>query len=360
MSDSREEHTCSHAYCNPQSEEHVYRGDILSSNVFLCKYGKVHVCTETACTLYLHTANQTCPISGFQHATMVSNYNKNNSRTWNLKLEHVYLGVGKRETEPAVVAPDQRPQKKRRGTIPHQEQLSNHASNIVNLLLFSNARIERNNEAVRIAQLEAEEARQTHLKTRALQKQQPFWTDVYRLTGHHLCKPLPLTIFERNNNLHDYYVNIILQVWERVQKFYVLPKDKVYDLNGIEIVPRLDFTCICLGTMYIMRQGLRLNQHMLLPKDDFLLLNLPVGNELVFFKIEKSDINKGDKIITDAYLNAFAIKAPISEIVTDINSLPEHREDENEIVHVHGATVPAKINGSGQFLFMPQSRKGAK
>jgi hypothetical protein len=369
MSDSREQHTCSHAVCNPQSEEQVYRssipagggnGDIISSNIFLCKFGTVHVCTQTSCNMYQHAPIQTCPISGFQHGSIVSNYDKNNSKTWNLKLEHVYTGVGKKEVDapPPLRAGGNEPHtKKRRGTLPQQEDLEHKASTIVNLLLFSNCRIDRNNEAIRQCQLEAEEARQTHLKKRTLEKQQPFWTDVYRLTGRYLSRPLPLTIFERNVNLHDYYVNIIMQVWERVQKFYILPGDKVYDEHGIEIVPRLDFGCISLGTMYIMRQGLRVGQHMLLPKDDFLLINLPIANELTFFNIQKSTINKGDKIITKAYENAFIANAPIAEIVINLNALPEKREDEDRIVHVEGAKVPAKLNSSGQILFMPQSRK---
>lgn len=370
MSDSREQHTCSHAVCNPQSEEQVSRsapasgggsgnGGIISSNIFLCKFGTVHVCTQTSCTLYEHAPDQTCPISGFQHGSIVSNYDKNNSKTWNLKLEHVYAGAGKKEADiGGGGGGEEEPHtKKRRGTLPKQEDLEHSASTMVNLLLFSKCRVDRNNEAVRQYQLEAEEARQTHLKKRTMEKQQPFWTDVYRLTGRYLSRPLPLTIFDRNVNLHDYYVNIIMQVWERVQKFYVLPAEKVYDEHGIEIVPRLDFGCICLGTMYIMRQGLRVGQHMLLPKDDFLLINLPIANELPFFKLEKCTINKGDKIITRAYENAFIANAPITEIVINLNVLPEKREDEDQIVYVEGAKVPAKLNSSGQILFMPQSRR---
>ena len=400
MADTRIRHTCSIAMCNPQSEPQLYGfQNSLSTNVYLCKYGAIHVCTAQSCTLFHHSHEQTCPISGFQHGTSISMYDKNNSKTWNLKLEHVYHGGGSasaparsagaevsvggaphpapsparsagegaatKEADPparsaggsALKEPASGPPvpTKRRGLLPNMEDLQAKASCIVDLLLFSNARVARNNDAIKEMQAESEAARITYMKRKAAERQQPYWTDVYRLMGHFLSKPLPLTIFERNVSLHDYYVAIILQVWKRIQMFHVVEKDKKYDEHNVEIVPRIDFEQVALSTMYTMRQGMHVSGHVLLPKDDFLLLHLPVARDLSYFKLNKTCISKGDKIITQAYENAFNAKAPLTDILINLNELPVYKNEE-AVEWVAGSNVPAKRDVSGVLLFMPQAR----
>lgn len=402
MSDTRARHTCSTSVCNPQSEPQLYGfQNCISTNVYLCKFGSIHVCTIDSCTLYRDSHERTCPISGIQHGQDVSMYDKNNSRTWNLKLEHVYHGtaippargaggiVATRVAEPparsaggfaappSAETPALRPAAarggeisdagvsapplllKRRGVLPKDEELEARASTIVDLLLFSNARIARNNQAIKDMQAEADAACLTYSKRRMANGQYPFWTDVYRLTGHFLSKPLPLTIFERNVGLHDYYVAIIMQVWKRVQMFLVPQREKKYDEQHVEIVPRVDFEQVCLSAMYTMRQGMHVNGLILLPKDDFLLLHLPVARDLSYFKLDKTCISKGDKIITTAYENAFKGGASALEMQINLNELPVYRNEEEELEWVAGANVPAKRSVEGNLLFMPQARSNS-
>jgi hypothetical protein len=92
-----------------------------------------------------------------------------------------------------------------------------------------------------------------------------------------------------------------------------------------------------------MRQGIRTADNvMLLPKDDFLLINLPIGNQLLFFNIKKNRIGKGERILKVMYEHAFALNAPLPEITINVNLLPQKNG--------------TKLENNGQKLFMPTSR----
>lgn len=87
LSSSRKPHNCSHIICNPESEPSLVAsgqldGPPISTNVFLCQYGTIHICSASSCTLYLATHNQTCSISGFQLGVLQGSYDKNDDRTW--------------------------------------------------------------------------------------------------------------------------------------------------------------------------------------------------------------------------------------------------------------------------------------
>lgn len=172
-----------------------------------------------------------------------------------------------------------------------------------------------------------------------------------------------------NANLHEYYVQIILQVWRKVLQYFVLPADKEYE-GDVEIPPRIDFETVCLGVLYGMRQGIRIDEYVLLPKDDFLLMHLPIGSDLSYFKIRydrwgvwgyfeliphtnrKDRISKGDKILAQTYDNAVSLGVPFNEIMIDVSTLPEKREEQ-----IIEGTVPMIITSNGEQLFMPTSRK---
>jgi hypothetical protein len=93
-----------------------------------------------------------------------------------------------------------------------------------------------------------------------------------------------------------------------------------------------------------MRQGIRTGDNvMLLPKDDFLLINLPIGNQLLFFDILKNRIGKGERILKIMYEHAFARNAPLSEITINLNLLPQK-----------------DLENNGRKIFMPTARSTAK
>ncbi len=385
LKDSREVHKCTGLTCKPQSEAMlVANGRLvappLTSNVFLCRLGTIHVCSERACEHYGNSHAQTCHISGFQFGSKVSDYNRNDHRTWNLKPEPscaidprqllTQSGPAAFSNPPAAAAakremPDeeaqQQPVAKR---VFLQKKLSIEdqtfiASGMVKLLLYSRNRIARNKEAITNFQHEAGEARVTYVRQQLHNQQLPYWSDIYRLIGHFSSQELPLVEFVFSPNLHDYYVSVILQVWKKVMLYYISPHDKEYEPDGTtEIQPRVKFDDVCLGVLYVMRQGVRFNGHVFLPKDDFLLMNLPIGSDLAaYFGIRKNRISKGEKILDQTYTNAMASNVPINDLLIDVAALPEKREE--QLVQVPGQ-VAAIITTNGEKLFMPKSRKEKK
>ncbi len=352
-------HQCSADFCNPQSEMSLIaaghlQGPPLTCNVYLCTFGVFHVCTETACDVYTWSDTRTCHISGLQlgHAAE-SSYDKNDPRTWRSKpmstpgVAHLRTPIG---APPLVVAPALPPRRQR--VIPEGE-IKYRASAMVKLLLFSPNRIARNREAIQQFAEEAHDAKVTYIRQQAENMQLPFLTDLHRLQGHYTKRRLPLAEFTFVEGLHDYYVNIICQIWAKVIAYYVPEDEKEYEEDGVtEVSPRFDFENVCLGVLYAMRQGLRIGTLMLLPKDDFLLANLPIINELGHFKIRRNRITKGDKILTQTYENAIASQVAVHDLMIDVNALPEKREE--QVVN------NVKITSSGEKLFMPTSRKKIK
>ncbi len=388
LQSTRTVHTCGPFVCSPQSEPSLIAkgmlvGPPLTSNVFLCLRGAVHVCTERACEHYGFSNTRTCHVSGFQFGTADSSYDKGDSRTWKLKPEtqsanavidprlfltqsgslesltnlkrsrtaeeeEEDLGGGAID-EPPIPTP-KRPFTHKRIS---DEDLSQLVSGMVKLLLYSPNRVARNRDAIKAHQLEGSEAVHTYVRQQVKKKQRPYWTDNYRLMGYYSSRELPLREFAFSQNLHDYYVSIIVQVWRMVMRFYVPTAEKEYD-GDVEIPPRLDVGNICLGVLYSMRQGIRYNGHTLLPKDDFLLMNLPIGPDLSYFNIRKRRVSIGEKIITQTYENALAEDAPLGDIAIDVTLLPEKRVEQH--VQEEGS-VPSIITTNGERLFMPQTRR---
>lgn len=373
MDDSRKEHVCDFKVCNPQSEASLIHdgsltGPPLTSNVFLCRFGVVHVCTKDGCSFHAASHTQTCPISGLNWGgSLVSDYDKNDYRTWKSKASVTVVSLEpdivlkktktneKRERSPQPPAAPPTPvvlKKKIHHKVLSDDAVWQGASNMVKLLLYSNNRISRNKEAIDVYQQQARDSMATYTKERADEHQLPYWTDLYRLKSHWSSQPLPLKEFVFNENLHDYYVNIICQVWKKVLKYYVKPGEKEYEEDGVtEIPPKVDLDTICLGVMYAMRQGIKHGDVILLPKDDFLLINLPIVTELPHFDIRRRCITDGDKILTETYENAIASDAPIQDLIIDVNYLPAKRAE------VILKEENAKVTSSGEKLFMPQSRK---
>jgi hypothetical protein len=310
LRDSRIRHLCDAKTCNPQSEVSLIRrgkleGPAQTVNVYLCVFGTIHVCTERACEHYGHAANQTCPISGIQYGAIISPYDRGNSFTWGAKAETQQFATVldprllltqsgsiaavnpplRAELKESTAAEPKKVQKKEESKkrsfvhrrVPNSE-LTEKAGGMVKLLLYSRHRIERNKDAIKTHHNQGIEANSTYIRQQVQNQQLPFWTDLYRLVGHYSSQKLPLVEFVFNQNLCDYYVSIIMQVWQKVLKYLVPPSQKEYEADGLtEIPPRPDFGDVCIGVLYAMRQGIRYGGHTLLPKDDFLLMNLPVS-----------------------------------------------------------------------------------
>lgn len=348
-------HRCSHEECNPQNEEHmVYAGSLegppLSSNIFLCKYGNVHICSASSCDLYAYSKSQTCPLSGYQWGLAVCSYDKNDYRTWKrgghvetssrehvaLKLHNVLLFEDKDENEKCKEKEDPLTKKKRvqELLVPPTKKRNTGSSSMVPLsktgvlersgdlitiLLFSNCRRACNLEALSNFKREAEKAKQTYINRRTEHRQLPYLTDILRLVGHYLSQPLPLIEMEPDEALKNHYAHIIWQVWQNIVEY----TERIQEPDGTLVVPRLDFDMVALGTLYCMREGLQCDGVYVLPSDAFLMNMLPLVRDLDYFNIKKKKITRGAHFIENTYKRAIRLYNVLPEqLILDVTTLP--------------------------------------
>ncbi len=330
--DVRKKHTCSSATCNPQSEEQMVQlgtltGPIVSNNVYLCKYGVMHICSTTACKLYESTKTQTCPISGFQLGELVSTYDKNDYRTWNKSKEtetNVVAATTERDPKRhktdvvAVTTAQKRPR-----PLIQERVAKEKAADIITNLLYSNARAQRNAAAIQEFHKESIMAKNTYVQNRLQMRQLPYLTDMYRLVAHFTSQALPLVEFEPDAYLIEYYSCVVYQIWLLVVRYIVPEKEKIRNELGEELLPRLDYETVCLGVLYGMRQGLAFDGIFVLPYDEFLACNLPVFSELGYFGIVKNKITTGNSMLVKMYKNALKDGAIPQDLMLDMTKLPE-------------------------------------
>lgn len=381
LSASRQRHSCTVSLCQPESEPMLssFLGNALTCNVFMCRLGSIHLCTADECRLYVDTPNSTCPISGMHFGQIVSNYDKNDYRTYrnpnaaqqsastNAPLTAQMLlqkTVTTTTTSVSIVerpmhaAADTKVSRRRRK---HKlqlttEQVQNYAQRLVMLLLYSPQR-RHCIESMRLRfHRQAEDAVMAYTKRQTSQSegQLPYASDMYRIRAQIASRPTPLQELMEDKALVHYYTCVIEQVWDLVQRYHVPLNQKRYDADdgNLELVPRINFDAVSLGVLYIMRKGVRHHNAILLPADDFLLMQLPNINILNEFGLEKSLVTEGDKIISGAYHNAFAEGVALSQVTLDVDKIP--RYETARIEHTDVGAV--KMSSSGEKLFMPSSR----
>jgi hypothetical protein len=373
LTDSRQKHNCHPNFCKPENESDNNIPNPIACNIFICRYGSVHFCTAEDCGLYGGSLNGTCPISGIQHNALdISGYDKEKSHTWYRQHEERradvqtvtarFLLSGKEEIEEKVVTVVETTtviQKRRRAAYTKQltpKEAEQAASKIVKLLLYSPARKKFIERCIDQNHRDGDEVKSQYIYNQIVEEHQlPYAADIYLYKAYHSCKPLPLKEFTFDAHLHDYYVFVIMEVWNMVQRFHVPYNQKRFD-GDEEIIPSLNFDAISVGTLYLMRKGYKHNNILLLPADDFLLFNLPKVNTYNEFGLEKSLVTQGDKLITEAIENAFGDNAPIADIVMDLEKMPQR--ETHQIIETNRGLV--KMSSSGEKLFMPSSRKKLK
>lgn len=321
------EHVCTRQGCAPR----LMRPE---SHVYVCNQGAVHVCSSaTVCQLWQwDTQHGTCPISGIQYGgEATSDYARNDPRTW-----------------PTAAAPSPR---KGLGilAVNEAERIRDRASAMVKQLLYSNARVECNRLELTHNIARGREVQAAYDANQAAHGQPSYWTDRYRIMGRWGTLPLPFTIYVFDQVLHDYYVNIIVDVWAKVDRYYAVDTPPL----------RADIDSISVAVLYYLRNGLRCQNARLLPKDDFILLNLPHVNQLHHFSIAKSSITQGEKIIERTFEAAIARHVPEHELALapervavavappteEVSAKTDEDEDEDHIL----------LDSNGERLF-PLSR----
>lgn len=364
----RPSHVCSRAVCNPQNEEGAgplgRPAEAFTSNVYLCKYGTIHVCSELSCGHYGHSPTQTCHISGIQYGNIVKSYDKNDSRTYGsqqeidvsnrpfeLQLGEDGEGIVKRMVAPPAVAP---PKKHIHHKKMSADEIKEQAEDLVKLLLYSKHRSECNKAAAETNRAEGADAVATYIKQQEKARQQPFATDEYRLYAHYCSRPPPLLEFRFDPAKHAYYASIIVQMWAKVMKYYVPPDEKRFEEDGVTpILPRINFQSVGLGVLYAMRKGLRHQDVEILPKDQFLEDNLPQLAVLpLYFNLSRKLTTLGDSVLAKTFENAFRSNAPITDLMLNAEEIggagPQGRQKRGR--------KKAKIAESGEQIYALKSR----
>lgn len=360
-------HVCNHQTClvDAKSEEALVRsgflsGPILTSNVFFTRCHSIHVCSENTCRLYAASHDGTCPVSGIQYGTMISSYDKNDSRTW-YSRPHLETYATPATTAPLLSAPPLSTPVVAAAKVLALEIQKDCASGIIRLLLWSSKRETRNKLVHDRLVDEANNACSNYIKSqRQMHHQLPFWTDMYRIRCFMMSAEPMLQILQYDEMLHDYYVAIICQIWDRIVRFRPDKSEKL---------TRSDLEAVSLGVLYGMRQGKYERKGVvILSKDDFLAQELPPIQELNFyFGVDRSNLTRGQKLLRAAFDNAFELGVPHSEIELDMAAITQIAAvavDTTVLSSSLGVTRDArnrrvKITNKGEVLFMPVSRKKA-
>lgn len=353
------QHKCSAQRCMPLSEHALVESGhleppALTSQVYVCRFGAVHVCTADACELYRDTVAHTCPLSGINHGGQVSAYSRHDSRSW--FAPSVDRSVAPRPSRPPVPpALSKTAAVLKKLEAYTEEQVRERASHMVKLLLFSNARVKLNDAVIARRVQDAQHDCEEYRRAQRAARQLPYATDLHRIRGWITSQPFVLREYEFDEHLHDYYVGVIVQVWERVLQ---------YAREGPTLAlrtPHCDADTISIGTLYCMRKGMVQNGHVMLPCDSFLAQNLPaIGDLAVHFDVNRNRITCGDSIVTAALLHALRCRGGASLDATKLQTLAAEELEDLRRSAQSKSRVPVKVSTNGDILFMPQSRKKRK
>ncbi len=288
--------------------------------MFICDYGSIHVCSEESCRLFGSTPTLTCPVSGQQMGSIVSNYAKDDYRTWyNKRNEAMEPTISYGGGTPA--GGTKKRKKKNTAATYSESFVKNIAETIIINLLYSNARKEHNQATMLKYSLEAQLAMNTYANARKKENQMAFETDLYRIKAYYLSQFIPLVEMKLDTTVVRYYCEIVWQVWQICLKYHIHPNHRIYNEHGDEIKNRLAVDVVVLGVLYYLRQGLSVMDIPVLPKDEF-MENLPLVNNYTLFNIDKTKVTRGLNVILQSYNNAVNVGTDAKDLLLDITKLP--------------------------------------
>ena len=210
------------------------------------------------------------------------------------------------------------PLKRKKNFTRNNTKLAEKSRSIIQLLLYSVHRI-RINDEMRKRHLRARDKyRDDYIRMCKEQRQRTILSDFARFNIYFLNLPVPLTELQQDEARISNLSNVILHVWNLVEKYYDNDRNK----DGCKI----DFTSVALGTLYTMRQGYVINEFEVLPQDSFLAYHLPKMKDLSRFDLSKRSITKGEKLLSDTYKFAFAQGASREDIIINVSKMKEAGE----------------------------------
>jgi len=309
------DHICSKEFCNPENEKDLISRGFLagpptSTDIYLCRYRNHHVCTENECR---NIDNGVCRISGacYGNPGGYSSYSKTDYRTWHQEFRHnEQLQQLKITANPTIFSVDdnnkpdeprkrkKRKKKKNPKVIWRRYKLA--AQKIVTCLLYSHTRQTINDRAYKQSLKMMEKQIQMYIKSCNQERQVVNIINIMLLQNKYKNIDKKLEILEYQQNVIDKYVDVIMQTYLNVKKYYT---------------ESFKFQTIAIGALYEMRQGYELENIILFPSDCFLLYNLPTINDIPAFGFKKANITRGKWIIQIAYNTAVESGVAIGDIL---------------------------------------------
>src|SRR6185437_9638549 len=122
----------------------------VSSNIYICALGSLHICSRSCFEYYGAQQDQTCHVSGIQHGTVVSSYDANDWRTWKKVVPGAEVApVAKSTTATTTTAQKKATPSRKRKSLSVSGNATavaeaDRAETIVTNLLFSSMRTQRN------------------------------------------------------------------------------------------------------------------------------------------------------------------------------------------------------------------------
>ncbi len=293
------EHVCSINFCEPLNNFGLFKKFEISQDfpdsLYICKYGQVHDCSVENCGY-----DDPCSVSGIIKEDIVemSNYDKNDSRTWSKVIPKKLISEKKAEVlmkkwvgKEGPKAPPFPPSAP--GFPPKKSNYVKDAhfkvEYIVETILYSANRKKINEEKYNIDTKMIKRDKVLYISDCA-EKQIP--VNLIKLSMIE-CIPTGnvfiLKILKRDQNIINRYVNMIMQFYNHSVKYL---EDKVSPES------------IALGVLYKMQQGMIVDGVVLIPIEQFLIDHLPLMNDLNKLKIDKKKYTLGERLIFQTFENA--------------------------------------------------------
>lgn len=350
----KDNHICMASICMPLNEPALISlgfiaPPIICESVYLCRFGNVHICTPQSCTRFLENKTGVCPISNIQYqCAQQTDYDKEDWRTWYqtpqtkiVNRSDTFDVSRKKRTRlslltPGSLDPDKitlvdedeiqkhEPKAEKRTRIIDIKSIENKVKETLRIILFSPLRKRFNDEVTKQHKIEHKKAQERYISNCKKQGQIPNLIDLLTISNYYSNLPLPLMNIEMDHTMHEHYTNIILQIWEKVQRY---SDDNVVKVNVQAVV---------LGALYTMRQGLVADGLQLIPRDSFMCQRgvLPLINDIVKFGFTKRKVTSGEKLIDSAYNRALTLNVSREDLLFDYTRIKEKATDDSIFIAV--------------------------
>lgn len=284
-------HVCSREYCNPENIAHIY----------LCKFRQIHICLPDVCDLLVEGV---CQLSGACYGPSgYSIYDHNDQQTWYDHMDYDvpmtkqrYLSLEGEMVEVAVVAVAA-------AVVPHKaistKEIIKRIEGYIETLFYSSERSKMNAEQTRAHQQKANRAKEAYINKCIASRQLVNMMDLMGIEEQYKWMEAMIDVLPFDQNLLNHYTQLVLRMYHIIQQY----SDEKICLESLT-----------LGTLYYMRQGFSCDGVEVIPRDPFLVKNLPEMNDLRRFGFDKKKYTRGEKWITYTFECASKKKDDLKKI----------------------------------------------